>query len=226
MAAFLRPILPVGAFWRLHGFVAAVITPFRFSYLTGHFRSSIVHRPIDGGGRPSLWMTYPVINFLEGKDFKEKRVLEWGSGQSTLWWSRRAKEVVSFESDSSWFELVRSRAPGNVKIHLVNENIDGLPSEWLDGKFDLIVVDGLDRVACARASVGLLAEDGALIMDDAEQPWSPQGFPIIDLMRERGFQRIDFFGHAPAVIRRHCTSVFFKQNCFLLLGTEIPRRYD
>jgi hypothetical protein len=226
LAALFQPVVPARLFWRVHGLVAAVITPVRFTYLSGHFRSSIVHRPIDKGGNPSPWMTYPIINFLEGKDFAEKRVLEWGAGQSTLWWSERAKQVVSYEADPSWFEVVRSRAPANVTLRLVNENVDAPPVELRGERFDVIVVDGLDRLGCARASIDLLAEDGALILDDAEQPWSEPGYPILDLMRQHGFQRIDFFGHAPAVIRRHCTSVFFKERCFLLLGTENPRRYD
>jgi hypothetical protein len=181
---------------------------------------------MDYKGRPSPWMTFPVINFLEGKDLKGKRILEWGSGQSTMWWAARAREVVSFESDRTWFNFVRGRIPSNVKLDLVDERLINVPTDLLKDKFDIVVIDGLDRVAAARMSVDLLVEDGALIMDDSEQPWSPEGYPVLDIMRERGFQRIDFFGHAPAVIRRHCTSVFIKQRCFLLAGTEIPRQYD
>jgi len=226
VAAVLEKILPERVFWRIHGFVVAFATPVRFGHVSGHFRSSIVHRPMDNQGRPSPWMTYPVINFLEGKDLKDKRILEWGAGQSTMWWAARAREVVSFEADQTWFKFVSGRIPSNVKLGLVDERLNKVPPDLLNDKFDIVVVDGLDRVAAARISVDMLAEDGALIMDDSEQPWSPQGYPILDFMRERGFQRIDFFGHAPAVIRRHCTSVFIKQRCFLLAGTEIPRQYD
>jgi len=219
-------VLPQPVFWRVHGVVAAFITPVRFSYLSGHFRASIVHRSIDKTGAPILWMTYPVVHFLEGKDFTGRRVLEWGSGQSTLWWSTRAKQVVSFEADPAWFNFVRARAPANVTLHLVKENLGGLPADLLQDKFDVIIVDGLDRVACAEASIDLLTSDGAMILDDAEQTWSAEGYRILDLMTRQGLQRIDFFGHAPAVIRRHCTSLFFRDRCFLLAGAENPRKYD
>ena len=35
------------------------------------------------------------------------------------------------------------------------------------------------------------------------------------MMNDQGFQRIDFYGYAPGVIKKHCTSVFHKQNSFI-----------
>jgi len=218
-------LLPERVFWRVHGFVAAVITPISFSYATGHFRSSVVHRPIDRHGKPVLWMTYPTIDFLERKDFTNKTVLEWGAGQSTLWWASRASRVVSFESDPGWFRLVSRNAPRNVRLHLIEDNLSTLPEGLHNQSFDIIVIDGLNRAACTEKSVPLLAPGGALILDDSQQPWSGPGsdrYVIIDFLRDSGFQRIDFFGYAPAVIRQHCTSLFFKGECFLLAGTEVP----
>jgi predicted O-methyltransferase YrrM len=174
-------------------------------------------------------MTYPATAFLEGKDFTRKSILEWGSGQSTLWWATRAARVVSFESDREWFDRVEKGISKNVTLELVDDDLTRLPA-WLFGmKFDLIVVDGLNRFLCARVSQQLLAEGGAIILDDAEQFYAPYGdnrHVIVDFMRENGFSRADFFGHAPAVIRRHCTSVFFKSKCFLFAGEENPANYD
>jgi predicted O-methyltransferase YrrM len=174
-------------------------------------------------------MTYPAIAFLENRDFRERRVLEWGSGQSTFWWAVRAQHVVSYESDTEWFESVRRRAPANVLVRLVSNDLHDLPADFAGQRFDVVVVDGLDRLRCAEKSLDLLVDDGVLVLDDAEQPWSVDSnghYPIIELMRSHNFQRVDFFGFAPAVIRRHCTSLFFRDRCFLFEGLAQPTDVD
>jgi hypothetical protein len=136
---------------------------------------------------------------------------------------------VAFESDTSWFQRVERRAPRNVEITLVDDDLIGLPHWPADSVFDVIVIDGMNRLRCAEASIGLLEKDGAVILDDSDQPWSPSNsgeYEIINLFRRQGYKRIDFYGYAPSVIRRHCTSVFFRERCFLLEGAEPPQRYD
>jgi hypothetical protein len=67
------------------------------------------------------------------------------------------------------------------------------------------------------------------VLDDAEQPWAVDSnghYPIIELMRSHNFQRVDFFGFAPAAMRRHCTSLFFRERCFLFQDLAQPTDYD
>jgi hypothetical protein len=92
-------------------------------------------------------------------------------------------------------------------------------------KFDVIVVDGLDRLICAEMSIAFLNEGGAVILDNSEGFWGRDGeYPIIDFFNANHFSRIDFYGYAPGVILPSCTSLFFKDNCFLLAGNESPAR--
>src|SRR5262245_56791293 len=72
----------------------ALRAPIRFSKNTGHFLSSLKARAVDKDGNPLPWYTYPAIDFLRRKCFAERTVLEFGSGQSTLWWAARARSVV------------------------------------------------------------------------------------------------------------------------------------
>src|ERR1700676_3258023 len=95
-------LLPEPLFRRLHGLVAAAVTPFSFSIRSGHLRSSIVHLPVHRAGRPSPSLTSRPMYFLHNKNVSGKSILEWGSGHSTLWWAERAMQVVSFESDQRW----------------------------------------------------------------------------------------------------------------------------
>jgi hypothetical protein len=201
----------------------AALGPMNFSLETGHLRSSLKSCAVDKRGNPLPWFSYPAVHWLLAKDFSQKRVLEWGSGQSTVFWASRAKEVVAFEADPSWFENVRQRLPKNAVVHLVKEDLSDLDPTLLT-TFDVIVVDGLDRFRCAEASLGHLAENGAIIVDNSEGNHGPKaGFGIIDLYAGAGLSRIDFYGYAPGVTDQRCTSVFYKDGCFLTRTAEVPK---
>src|SRR5229473_8504521 len=58
--------------------------PVKFSAMTGHFRSAISRKPVDGRGNPIPWYSYPAIHFLSSIIWEDCRVLEFGSGYSTL----------------------------------------------------------------------------------------------------------------------------------------------
>jgi hypothetical protein len=114
--------------------------------------------------------------------------------------------------------------PPNVVIHHVTNDISN--AERLLGieKFDVIVVDGLDRWKCAELSLKLLAEDGVIILDDAQRNNGPKiGRGFLELYREAGLFRIDFYGYSPGNCTQHCTSMFFRERCFLIRGDENPK---
>lgn len=96
------------------------------------------------------------------------KVLEYGSGGSTLEIAGKAASVVSIEHHLGWFEKTKSHAPGNVTILFhppVSEpenGADGTKEQFLDyveaplkivqekGPFDIIFIDGRARVSCAE----------------------------------------------------------------------------
>lgn len=203
----------------------ATVTPLLFSCRTGHLRSSLLNRAVDCRGEPIPWYTYPAIDFLASKSFERRSVLEWGAGQSTIWWAQRAAHVVALEEDPVWYERIRSVAPANAAIYLVDDRLDRYRDSLPMHSFDIIVIDGFDRFECARLSLGLLKDEGALVLDDSQGFWGVDGtYPIIDLLYEEGFQRVDFYGYAPGVHQAHCTSVFFQDRCFLFRGDQPPCR--
>ncbi len=221
-----RLINPMPGFAVVRRVATALLTPLVFSYETGHFQASLRRRAVDKRGQPLPWYTYPAIDFLKHQDLSGKRILEWGAGQSTYWWAQRALSVLSFESDSEWYKRLRSDLPHNVTLLLVPENLVGI-DRYLDGQYDLIIVDGFDRYKCAERSVELLARDGAVIVDNSEGYWGPSGqYPIIDLFRSLEFGRVDFYGFCPGVILPHCTSLFFRNSCFLLFNARPPVRSE
>ena len=155
----------------------------------------------------------------------DKSVLEFGAGQSTLWWAGRAKSVVSFESDTDWYKDLLGKVPANVRLGLTNDEASDVVSQLAEERFDVIIVDGLDRLICAKMSLPFLNEGGAVILDNSEGYWGRDGeYPIIEFFRNHNFSRVDFYGYAPGVILPSCTSLFFKDSCFLLSGSESPAR--
>lgn len=224
IAARARKIFPPFVFQVLRRFGSAFLTPLFFSGRSGHFRSALLGKAVGRDGKAIPWYNYPAIEFLCGKDFKEKNILEWGAGQSTLWWAARAKEVTAFENDPAWQGRIAEKNLSNVRIQLMSREMSGAADAILGKKFDLVIIDGLDRLKAASVSIGALSEDGAVLLDNSDQPWSSDGsFPILELFRRSGFQRVDFFGYAPGVVQPHCSSLFFRQKCFLFSGDEPPK---
>src|SRR5947207_12916151 len=72
----------------------------------------------DQQGNYVPWFTYPAIEALKNWDLSDKRVFEYGSGYSTLFWAAGAKEVVSVEHDAAWYEKIVKLAPPNVRLIL------------------------------------------------------------------------------------------------------------
>jgi len=221
----INTVLPTWLSGPIRSVFTALLTPVFFSYETGHFLSSLRSRAIDKGGEPLPWYTYPAIHFLQCKDFKNCTVLEFGAGQSTLWWSKRATQVLSFEGDLEWYTYVERHVPPNVKIVYVPQDLAGIESHLRDLSFDVIIVDGMDRLRASRIARDVVKPGGVVIVDNSDAYGEPEGtYPIVDVFRSTGFSRVDFYGHHPGVIVPGCTSLFFKHDCFLLTSGENPVR--
>lgn len=101
-------------------------------------------------------------------DLRPRRVLEWGGGGSTLYWPQAfpALEWVTVEHDPTWATSLRRELPPNVRLlHR------GFPEYWRldEGMFDLIIVDGRERVRCLDYARDYLNLGGAVILHDASR---------------------------------------------------------
>lgn len=223
----LKSKLPASLSRPIGGVFKAILTPAYFALQTGHFRSALTSKAVDRSGEPVPWYTYPAIELLRAKSFAGKRVLEFGAGQSTIWWARQAEEIVSFEGNSAWCKYVRTRIRANASLHLVDWQLTDF--EKLvppDSRFDVIVIDGLDRLTAAAKSRNMLNPGGVFILDNAEGYWGPEGtYPIVNLFRNAGYARVDFYGFSPGNILPHCTSFFFRDKCFLFEDNDNPVRW-
>lgn len=198
-----------------------LVTPLSFSYRSGHFRSSVNRKAQNRDGVELPWYTYPAIAFLQTRRFSDKRVLEFGAGQSTLWWAKRASRVHSFESDDQWYDSLKAILPANVRLNRVSMSDvtacvtdvrRALTERQAHGPaalFDVIVIDGLYRAEMVPIACEYRSPTGIIICDNAE------GYGLRDAFDGQPLQRIDFAGYAPGVSKPHCTSLYFGRNSFV-----------
>ena len=78
--------------------------------------------------------------------------------------------------------------------------------------FDVVVVDGMDRLNCIYQCVGKLSDRGVIILDDSH---FEEYRPAIDWLEAQGFRCLTISGLKPVLKKPHSTSVFYRDgNCF------------
>lgn len=174
----------------------------------GHTRR-IDGMPVDGAGNFQPWLTYPLIEYLNGFDFSEKDVFEFGSGASTMFWSARARTVVSVEFDSGWYETLKNRVPSNVTLlhEADGHRYSQTPNALLPRRFDVVVVDGAERYRSARTAIDVVSPGGMIILDNAE--WYPH---TADMLADAGLIEVRFSGFSPINAFTSTSSVFLSRD--------------
>lgn len=181
---------------------------YQFSVKSGYLRSIFASEPVDRMGDPLPWYTYPAIEYLDSLSFRNKCVFEYGSGNSTLWWSKRCKLVKSVEDDQAWFNLVKEKlslaANKNVEF-IFSKNIAEYIAA-LDTNFDVIVIDGKNRKNCVEHIISheLHSMANMIILDNAD--WHPNA--VSKLRANLNWLEMDFSGFGPINPYSWTTSVF------------------
>ncbi|NCD70410.1 class I SAM-dependent methyltransferase [Mucilaginibacter agri] len=180
----------------------------------GWFKSFDSKKPVDGDGNPIPWVTYSFIDFIKGRINKQLAIFEYGSGNSTRFYAKYAGIVVSVEHDKSWYETMSKDRPANSEIIFCELERDGdysrLPIK-LGEKFDIIIVDGRDRVNCCKQAVEALSPNGVIVLDDSEREFYKSG---VEFLLSKGFKHLPFSGISPGLFYLKSTSIFYKaDNC-------------
>ena len=178
---------------------------------TGWFRSYYSGTSIDKNGEPIPWCTYSYNKFIEERLNSDLAIFEFGCGNSTLWYSTRVKKVDAVEHDLGWYKNLKTLAPSNVNILHKELTYGGsyskACSEFQD-KYDVIIVDGRDRVNCVKNAVEFLSEGGVIVLDNSERV---QYKPGVDYLSDRGFKQLEFYGNVPAKVAEGYTSIFYRE---------------
>jgi hypothetical protein len=163
-------------------------------------------------GKRSLqpWISYDAQKQIAAFLTPRSRVLEYGSGMSTVWYAQHAGEVVSIEDFAPWFDqvgaIIAERGVGNVRYRIAAEVADyTMPTEEERGAgFDLIMIDGSARDRCVAAALPLLRAGGMIYLDNSDKSACPVSGDVpaarqllLDFARADGADVTKFTDFAP-----------------------------
>jgi predicted O-methyltransferase YrrM len=154
---------------------------------------------------PEMWLEEisfikkALVNLSEKKKFLN--ILEWGCGNSTIYFSKFLKQKgiyfkwIAIEHFVPWYEkvivmIIENGLTNDVECFLksptyeANKNIQetlnlddyiNFPST-LGIKFDFILIDGRKRKECLEIASTIVSSEGLVILHDAERVWYHEGF--------------------------------------------------
>jgi hypothetical protein len=191
-----------------------------FLETSGWLKSLQLGKPVNSKLEAIPWYTYPAIEFIEDKIEENFVVFEYGSGQSTLWWSKKVHQLITIESNKQWFDYLQNNTlkDSKVSLKLIEEEEEYIKeiSQFPEEYFDVIIIDGERRSDCAKESFCKLKEDGFIVFDDTDRE-SYDGALLF--LESQGFYRLDFAGMTPSLTYKNCTSILFKNFNFLKRGS-------
>jgi len=168
-------------------------------YLAGEgwFRSFSSRNAVNADGAPIPWINYSMLHFLVPRMKDDFSMLEYGGGNSTLFWAERVREIVTVEHDRIWANKISEKIAAFPNAALLvapnGPEYENAPLK-LRKRFDMIVIDGIRRPECASTAIPMLAPAGCVLLDDshfAEQK------PIFGIMASRGFKALRISGAKP-----------------------------
>jgi 16S rRNA G966 N2-methylase RsmD len=154
------------------------------------------------------WFSYACIFYLERFDLSTCRVLEFGAGGSTLFWAASAKEVISLETDHKWFEAISKNKPRNVRLTLhEKDDFEKCLAQLIkEAPFDIVVIDGAWRTACAIHCKDLVKDTGMVILDNPD--WYPTAH---ENMKGNSLIEVSFSGLTPIQAYSTTTNIYFSR---------------
>ena len=180
----------------------------------GWFTSFDNQQALDQNGDPLPWVTYSFIDFIKDRLSKDLKIFEFGSGSSTLYYAKRVKRVVSVEHDEAWYNKIVKSKPENAEMIFSKLERGGEYANkavTVGEKFDIIIVDGRDRVNCCKNSIDALSPLGVIVLDDSERK---EYDAARTFLTTAGFKELSFSGISPGLFYLKATSVFYKsENC-------------
>ena len=155
---------------------------------------------------PIPFIVYDAITELNRIISPNDKVLEFGSGNSTLWFLNKKCKITSIEHSEEWHTALNKHVKSsnnfkdvlkNLTYHLSeNDNTWNLVTKMKDESFDLILVDGANeynnRNQCIAKSLEKLKKGGWLILDNSDHPNNWFG----GLYMDEKFERKRFTGLA------------------------------
>jgi hypothetical protein len=195
---------------RLHDLKGNLIDLEGLLYLPHSLLTTIMR--LSGGRRPKLpWLGYRAIRHLDGLLNPDWKMLEFGSGMSTMWFAKRCHRVVSVEDNELWYlkvkKMLEEHGVTNVEYKFKSTNEYHILDEYTEGYFDFILIDGVQRDKCARSALPKIREGGYIYLDNTDQRDHPNGNEVriaeetlLNAAKEKGGQVKYFVNLIPTYV--------------------------
>ena len=152
-------------------------------------------------------LTKNFLRYFNKLKNKNKTYLEIGSGDSTIYFSKHFKKVISLEDNKTFFNIISNNKPKNVDIKFFNrKNIGNLLKTELDKKPNYVMIDNnpcyISRFDIAKFIHFNKQNDCIILLDNGN--WNMQTFMFL----RTNYYCMDFPG-----LNKHnqntVTSIFF-----------------
>lgn len=161
-------------------------------------------------GMVMAWWTHPILELIESWDWKDKTMLETGSGRGTAWLRERCKWVDSIEADLEWASQVQKDCDeyglsnGRIFAAQLPDGVQDRKHEYFnlipnDKKYDIISVDGIWRYEMLQWALDhFKGRGGLLIADNWQQDYvwiSPVAEELMKPYKINRFDQPDHINH-------------------------------
>lgn len=132
------------------------------------------------------WLTFGAISALESLATKKFKVLEFGSGGSTIFWAKHCQSVKSFETNLEWFSKVTKKVKKYSNAEVIyasrtetSRTIRNMP----DNFYDVVLVDS-DPGRSKRLQIAQMVSPKIKL----------GGWLVIDNYQKHGMNEFDYSG--------------------------------
>jgi hypothetical protein len=158
-------------------------------------------------------VSLPFLDWFNSYKFSDWDMIEFGAGDSTIYFSSKTKNYTSIESDIIYYDIVMSKVK-NVSMQLVTlEDIENGNYDIAIGEKTIVFIDSNGNRLKTTKSLISKGKPNIIFFDNSE--WYPNS---CEFLYESGYTEIPFWGIRFEEHQDKCTSVFIKD------GFKLPKR--
>ena len=118
------------------------------------------------------------------KEIKPKMILEWGPGVSTELMEKECPKatIYTFEHLKQYSDYWKGILKSTVFLVEDLEKYSRANNIIFAKKFDLVFVDGRQRVECLKTALKWVKKSGVVILHDSERPEYSEGIKLFDII--------------------------------------------
>ena len=158
-------------------------------------------------------LTNSFLNWFETQDWSDKKLLELGSGSSSLYFSKFFSSLTSLETNQDWYSKMLREMPENVSLKKTDSILGSIEGENIDD-YDVVLIDPAENRAKIARFLANNKFNGIIFFDNSE--WYRKS---IKILVSHGYYEVPFFGVKPVEDWVSCTSV-------LIRNTDMARIFN